>query len=70
MAAAAVAIGIGAIVQTSPTVYTVIKLIGTGYLVYLGIQTIRDRRALREAFEPGRSRSVPSGPSRKGSLSA
>ena len=50
-AAAAVAVGVGAIVQTSATVYTVIKLAGAGYLIYLGVQAIRHRRALREAFE-------------------
>jgi threonine/homoserine/homoserine lactone efflux protein len=51
MAATAVAIGIGAIVQTSAAVYTVIKLIGAGYLVYLGVQAIRHRQSLRAAFE-------------------
>lgn len=49
--AAAVAVGIGTIVQTSAIAYTVIKLIGAAYLVYLGIQAIRHRRAIREAFE-------------------
>ncbi|MEJ3746068.1 LysE family translocator [Actinomycetes bacterium KLBMP 9797] len=50
-AAMAVAVGIGAIVQTSAVVYTVIKLAGGAYLVFLGIQAIRHRGALREAFE-------------------
>jgi threonine/homoserine/homoserine lactone efflux protein len=50
-AATAVAFGIGAIVQTSAVIYTVIKLAGAAYLIYLGVQTIRHRRALREAFE-------------------
>lgn len=50
-AATAVAVGIGAIVQTSAVVYTVIKLAGAAYLIYLGVQAIRHRRALREAFE-------------------
>jgi threonine/homoserine/homoserine lactone efflux protein len=50
-AAAAVAVGIGAIVQTSTVVYSVIKFVGAAYLVYLGIQAIRHRRALRAAFE-------------------
>jgi threonine/homoserine/homoserine lactone efflux protein len=50
-AAAAVAVGIAAIVQTSAVVYTVIKLAGAAYLVYLGVQAIRHRTALRSAFE-------------------
>jgi threonine/homoserine/homoserine lactone efflux protein len=49
--AAAVAVGVGAIVQTSAVAYTTIKLIGAAYLVYLGIRAIRHRRAIREAFE-------------------
>lgn len=48
--AAAVAVGIGAVIQTSAIVYTVIKFAGAAYLVYLGVQAIRHRRALREAF--------------------
>ena len=50
-AATAVAVGVGAIVQTSATVYTVIKLVGAAYLVHLGIRAIRHREALREAFD-------------------
>ncbi|MBN6041258.1 LysE family translocator [Amycolatopsis sp. 195334CR] len=50
-AATAVAIGVGAIIQASAVIYTVIKLVGAAYLVYLGVQAIRRRRALREAFE-------------------
>ncbi|AXB42946.1 LysE family translocator [Amycolatopsis albispora] len=57
-AATAVAVGVGAIVQTSAVVYTVIKLAGAAYLIYLGVQTIRRRRALREAFE---ARAAPIG---------
>ncbi|WP_117211272.1 LysE family translocator [Allorhizocola rhizosphaerae] len=57
-AAAAVAIGMGAIVQTSAAVYTAIKLAGAAYLIYLGVQAIRHRRALREAFE---ARAAPVG---------
>jgi threonine/homoserine/homoserine lactone efflux protein len=49
-AAVLVAVGVGAIVQTSALVYTAIKLAGAAYLVYLGVQAIRHRKALREAF--------------------
>lgn len=50
-AATAVGFGIGAVIQTSAVIYTVIKLAGAAYLIYLGVQAIRHRRALREAFE-------------------
>lgn len=40
----AVALGIGAIVAQSLVLFTVIKFVGAGYLVYLGIQAIRHRR--------------------------
>lgn len=47
--AVAVAFGLGALVQESITVYTVVKLVGGGYLVYLGVQTFRHRRSLAAA---------------------
>lgn len=46
----AVAIGVGAIVQRSVALFTVMKLVGAVYLVYLGIKTIRDRAHLRDAL--------------------
>jgi threonine/homoserine/homoserine lactone efflux protein len=49
----AVAFGIGAIVERSIAVFTVIKLIGAGYLIFLGVQAIRHRRALTSVFEQG-----------------
>jgi threonine/homoserine/homoserine lactone efflux protein len=45
----AVAFGLGTLVQESITVYTVIKLAGAAYLVYLGVQTFRHRRSLAAA---------------------
>jgi threonine/homoserine/homoserine lactone efflux protein len=45
----AVAFGIGAIVERSVTVFTVIKLVGAGYLIYLGVQAIRHRRSMSAA---------------------
>ena len=53
----AVAFGIGAIVERSVAVFTVIKLLGAGYLIYLGIQAIRHRRSLSGLFDaaPGPS---------------
>ena len=47
----AVAFGIGAIVERSIVVYTAIKLAGAAYLVFLGVQAIRHRRALTTVFE-------------------
>jgi len=35
------ALGLGAVILTSNTVFTVIKYAGSGYLLYLGIQTFR-----------------------------
>lgn len=49
--AAAVAVGVGAIVASSAVAYTAIRLAGAAYLVYLGVRAIRNRRAIREAFE-------------------
>ncbi|MDR6972477.1 LysE family translocator [Leifsonia shinshuensis] len=40
----AVALGIGAVVAQSVVLFDVIKFVGAGYLVYLGIQAIRHRR--------------------------
>lgn len=48
--AAAVAVGIGALVASSAVAYTVIRLAGAAYLIYLGVRAIRDRRAIRAAF--------------------
>ncbi|OZM77551.1 LysE family translocator [Pseudonocardia sp. MH-G8] len=43
MVAVVVALGFGAIAAQSSTVFTVLKLVGAAYLVYLGIHTIRAR---------------------------
>jgi threonine/homoserine/homoserine lactone efflux protein len=42
-AVALVSLGVGSIVAESIIVFTVIKIVGAAYLVYLGIQTIRHR---------------------------
>lgn len=49
--AAAVAFGLGALVERSVAVFTVLKLIGACYLVYLGIQAFRHRKALAASVE-------------------
>src|SRR5690242_12225737 len=43
-----VAIGVGSIVARSDAVFNVLRLAGAAYLVYLGIQKIRDRKSLSD----------------------
>ncbi len=42
---AAVAVGVGSLVAESIALFTIVKLLGASYLVYLGVQAIRHRRA-------------------------
>lgn len=42
----ALAIGLGRVVERSATVFTALKLAGAAYLVWLGVQAIRDRRSM------------------------
>ena len=46
----AVALGVGAVVERSVLVFTVLKLVGAAYLVYLGVKAVRQRRSLHAAF--------------------
>lgn len=65
---AAVAFGIGALVERSVAVFTVIKLAGAAYLIFLGVQAWRHRGSLRAALDtrssrrawPGSSGTAPS----------
>lgn len=52
---AAVAIGLGALVAASATAYTVLKLVGAAYVVYLGVQAIRHRADARLAMLGGQT---------------
>lgn len=58
----AVALGIGAIVERSLTAFTILKLVGAAYLVYLGVQAVLHRRAVASLQDvpavPARSRRV------------
>ncbi|HMK97342.1 MAG TPA: LysE family translocator [Acidimicrobiales bacterium] len=54
----AVAFGMGALIERSAQVFTVVKLTGAVYLVYLGVQALRHRRSLAEAVA---RRAVPIG---------
>ncbi len=49
----AVAVGVGVVVERSAAVFTVIKLVGAAYLVYLGVQAIRHRRKVTEVLAEG-----------------
>jgi threonine/homoserine/homoserine lactone efflux protein len=46
----AVAFGLGPLVERSVALFTVLKLAGACYLIYLGVQAIRHRRSLAEAL--------------------
>lgn len=46
----AVAFGVGAVVERSAQVITVVKLVGAVYLVFLGVQAIRHRRSMAAAL--------------------
>jgi threonine/homoserine/homoserine lactone efflux protein len=46
-----VALGLGAVVAASATAYTVLKLVGAVYVVWLGISAIRHRADARVALE-------------------
>jgi threonine/homoserine/homoserine lactone efflux protein len=48
---AAVALGIGAIVERSLLVFTILKLLGACYIIYLGVRAIRERRALTRILD-------------------
>ena len=47
---AAVAFGVGAVVERSAEVITVVKLAGAAYLVFLGVQAIRHRRSMADSL--------------------
>jgi threonine/homoserine/homoserine lactone efflux protein len=47
----AIAVGLGAVVAASAHAYTVLKVIGAGYVVWLGVQAIRHRGDARVALD-------------------
>ncbi|QXE34083.1 MULTISPECIES: LysE family translocator [Streptomyces] len=55
----AVALGIGALVEESVTVFLTVKLAGAAYLVFLGVQAFRHRKEMRAS-----AMSAPAGPAR------
>ncbi|MBV9206366.1 MAG: LysE family translocator [Actinobacteria bacterium] len=48
--AAFVAVGLGTLLERSAAVFVLVKVLGAGYLVWLGVQAIRHRKSLAEAF--------------------
>lgn len=46
----ATAVGMGVLVSRSATAYSAVRYIGAAYVVYLGVQAIRHRRAMAEAL--------------------
>jgi len=46
----AISVGLGALVAASATAFTVLKLVGAAYVVYLGVQAIRHRSDARRAL--------------------
>lgn len=48
--ALAVAFGLGPLVERSELLFTILKLAGAAYLIYLGVQAIRHRGSLGEAL--------------------
>lgn len=54
--AAAAAVGLSALLFASATAFTVVKLLGAGYLIYLGLRALLRREELRlDAGKPRRS---------------
>lgn len=47
-----VVVGLGSVLASSETVYTVLKVIGGAYLVILGVRSIRERKTLAVSLAP------------------
>jgi len=50
LVAVCVAVGLGTLLERSDQVFTVVRLAGALYLIFIGVQAIRHRRALAEAM--------------------
>ncbi|MGN6722407.1 MAG: LysE family translocator [Marmoricola sp.] len=61
-----VTLGLGAVVAASATAFTILKLAGAAYVVYLGVQAIRHRRDARQAMADGNPVTRGRGPVRTG----
>jgi threonine/homoserine/homoserine lactone efflux protein len=49
----AVALGVGAVIERSVVLLNAVRLAGAAYLVYLGVQALRHRRALASVLDVG-----------------
>jgi len=47
----AVAVGLSAVLQTSARIFDIVKLLGAGYLIYLGLTTLRHARSSAPSAE-------------------
>lgn len=56
-----VALGLGATVAASAAAYTVVKLVGAAYVVWLGVSAIRHRSEARRALESRQRTPAPRG---------
>lgn len=61
-----VAVGLGAVVAESIAVFTVIKLLGAAYLIWLGVQALRHRREMQVDAAAGRTPLTPRAAVRQG----
>lgn len=61
-----VAVGLGAVVAESIAVFTVIKLLGAAYLIWLGVQALRHRREMQVDADAGRTPLTPRAAVRQG----
>jgi threonine/homoserine/homoserine lactone efflux protein len=50
----AVALGVGAVVSSSPVLFGIVKVVGAGFLVYLGVEGIRHRKLFAEGQDTAR----------------
>jgi len=50
LVAACVAVGLGALLQRSEQVFTVVKVVGALYLIFIGVQAFRHRNSLEAAI--------------------
>lgn len=55
----AVALGLGALVERSVLAFTVVKVFGAAYLIYLGVQAIRRRRSVASTLDPNAGTARP-----------